>query len=152
MIVTPAAPTSAVKQGNEGTKLSVTQTGILSNRRPIDLTDTATGVTHKSGRAGVDLLVLAKREGAKRLLYSRFHRGGVVNYEEETMSVSVPVTAQIPLPVAARSEMADGKSSLEETNGLNSREADKVRRKEEKRKRKGMSTEESRRKRKKLND
>ena len=66
--------------------LAMTQTGILSNRRPHgDRQGASTDLFRPSGGGGGvggDLLVLAKREAARRELYSRFHRGGVVHARE----------------------------------------------------------------------
>ncbi|KAG8768936.1 hypothetical protein FRC16_006850, partial [Serendipita sp. 398] len=66
--------------------LELTQTGILSNRSPnprsndnnrdagVNSVTTMAGSKYRKG----DLLSLAKREAAKRELYSRFCRGGVI--------------------------------------------------------------------------
>ena len=79
-------------------KLEVTQTGILSNRRPAavsralsaDETTSRSGPRQSSlGSSGVtsyDLLALARREAAKKELYSRFHRGAVLHHDESLVT------------------------------------------------------------------
>ena len=58
----------------------LTSTGILSNRRPpsgISADSGATTPTHE-GTPAVNLMVLAKREAARKGLYARFFRGPVI--------------------------------------------------------------------------
>lgn len=83
---------SSVPKRDEMQKLQVTQTGILSNRRPVAVptgpvfAETPTAIVRDpSGSSGgaYDLLALAKREAAKKELYSRFHRGPVIHNDHE---------------------------------------------------------------------
>ena len=135
---TLAAP---VKQGS---RLSVTQTGILSNRRPIEFKNDFKPriVSRQDGRSGVDLLVLAKREAAKRELYSRFYRGGVVNQEQEQEMKSIPDSDTIKVgavgvtPACDRGEIDEQK---EESIVLLQGVEEKRQLKEERRKRKKES-------------
>ncbi|THV03815.1 hypothetical protein K435DRAFT_774688 [Dendrothele bispora CBS 962.96] len=78
---TPSAPS-----------LRRTGTGILSNRRPVDLPSTSSSTSGtstpepSSSTTGprLTLLAQAKREGAKRQLYSKFYRALVLAPETET--------------------------------------------------------------------
>ncbi|KAJ4482003.1 hypothetical protein J3R30DRAFT_3368459 [Lentinula aciculospora] len=60
-----------------------TTTGILSNLRPVNVTPTSTSGTStpnlsSSGVPRLSLVAIAKREAAKRNLYSRFYRGAIL--------------------------------------------------------------------------
>ncbi|KAK1226295.1 hypothetical protein PQX77_010768 [Marasmius sp. AFHP31] len=73
--------------------LKRTTTGILSNRRPTSVTPATTSGTSTPAAPQMDgpklsLIALAKREAAKRNLYSRFYRGPVLGPdtpEEQSM-------------------------------------------------------------------
>ncbi|KAJ3791162.1 hypothetical protein GGU10DRAFT_382592 [Lentinula aff. detonsa] len=64
-----------------------TTTGILSNRRPVDvvpaLNSGASTPDSSSSELRMSLIAMAKREAAKRNLYSRFYRGAVLAPEVE---------------------------------------------------------------------
>lgn len=133
-------------QGSEGAKLSLTHTGIISNRRPTELQRVSIGeaITHQSGRMGLDLLVLAKREAARRELYSRFYRGGIVHQEERVDPLDS--TGEVPKRVADRNEPDDKWQTavdLPRADGKESRREEKRKRKEERK-----VTRDSRKKRK----
>jgi hypothetical protein len=134
-----------VVQENEGAKLCLTRTGIISNRRPTELQRISTGevITHQSGRTGLDLLVLAKREAARRELYSRFYRGGVVHQER----VDPPNNNMGEVPKGIAETETDKKwqtgVDLPGDDGKESRREEKRKRKEERK-----VTRDSRKKRK----
>jgi len=84
--------------GEPNNQLQVTQTGILSNRRPTAVPksrlsdETPYGLgqgSSVSSGTSFDLLALARKEAAKRELYSRFHRGAVLHNHHED-----PVTGE----------------------------------------------------------
>ncbi|KAF5366302.1 hypothetical protein D9758_005733 [Tetrapyrgos nigripes] len=65
--------------------LKRTSTGILSNRRPVDLPSTSTsGTSTPEPSNRLSLLAHAKREAARRHLYSRFYRGLVITQDTDT--------------------------------------------------------------------
>ncbi|EUC62032.1 hypothetical protein RSOL_412230 [Rhizoctonia solani AG-3 Rhs1AP] len=66
---------------NPATQLHRTQTGILSNRRPMALPTPSSSKSSTPPPASVSIISLAKKEAARRTLYSRFSRGPVVTQE-----------------------------------------------------------------------
>ncbi|KAE9392857.1 hypothetical protein BT96DRAFT_1023327 [Gymnopus androsaceus JB14] len=74
-----------------------TTTGILSNRRPATITPASTsGSSTPELNSGprLSLLAMAKREAAKRNLYSKFYRGAVLAPNVEP--INTPDVAPIP--------------------------------------------------------
>ncbi|KAF8809549.1 hypothetical protein BYT27DRAFT_7232300 [Phlegmacium glaucopus] len=75
---------SPTNSSNNNTSIKCTSTGILSNRRPIDGTPATSGTnTPEIAASGsqphrLGLLAAAKRDAAKRGLYSKFFRGPVL--------------------------------------------------------------------------
>lgn len=84
-----------------------TSTGILSNRRPTSGTAADSGTTTpESDTPRLSLLAHAKREAAKRGLYSKFFRGPILGPHEaesvaESSSYSSPATALHSTPKGA---------------------------------------------------
>ncbi|KAF8627369.1 hypothetical protein AX17_006184 [Amanita inopinata Kibby_2008] len=72
--------------------LTRTSTGILSNRRPVTGASTATSDANPTYGPKYSLLVTAKREAAKKNLYSRFFRGPVLGPGLETEGSKIPAT------------------------------------------------------------
>jgi nucleolar protein TMA23 len=78
--------------------LSRTETGILSNRRPVEGTpatsDPSTpSADSDSSKTRVNLLATAKRQAAKKSLYSRFFKGPVLGPDHKEQD---PVSRDIP--------------------------------------------------------
>ncbi|KAJ3970697.1 hypothetical protein EV361DRAFT_950360 [Lentinula raphanica] len=126
-------------QSNAAPTLRRTTTGILSNRRPVDVTPSSTsGIStpdcSSSQAPRLSLIALAKREAAKRNLYSRFYRGAILISEEDdprspNSGGSTPPTPRpAQEPVLSRSK-SKGKGKEEE-------QAQVDRKKEKKRKKK----------------
>lgn len=125
-------------------KLSLTQTGILSHRRPIEYGEESRPIFSITRHSDTDLLTLAKREAAKRELYSRFCRGGIVHQEEEERprhpkqmkSATESDVEKPPAPASNRSEADnehEASARLEQgTNAKLLRKEEKKRRKEKK--------------------
>ncbi|ESK95751.1 ribosome biogenesis protein [Moniliophthora roreri MCA 2997] len=115
--------------------LNRTTTGILSNRRPVDVTPATTSGTSTPDfldAPRLSLIALAKREAAKRNLYSRFYRGPILGPDREPSEQDQP-----PTPLQSPSTMATSSpdTPLEEAEKKKKRKADDLE-KEERRERK----------------
>ncbi|KAH7870878.1 uncharacterized protein C8R40DRAFT_1072884 [Lentinula edodes] len=82
-----------------------TTTGILSNRRPVNVTPASTSGTSTPDSTSSDtprlsLIAVAKREAAKRNLYSRFYRGAVLAPAVDIQTIADPAgsTSSVTLP------------------------------------------------------
>ncbi|KAJ3893761.1 hypothetical protein GG344DRAFT_74681 [Lentinula edodes] len=82
-----------------------TTTGILSNRRPVNVTPASTSGTSTPDSTSSDtprlsLIAVAKREAAKRNLYSRFYRGAVLApaVDIQTIADLAGATSSVTLP------------------------------------------------------
>ncbi|KAJ3771116.1 hypothetical protein FB446DRAFT_765513 [Lentinula raphanica] len=95
-------------QSNAAPTLRRTTTGILSNRRPVDVTPSSTsGITtpdcSSSEVPHLSLIAIAKREAARRNLYSRFYRGAIlISEEDEPRSTSLSGSTTPPSPPLAQ--------------------------------------------------
>lgn len=83
--------------------VSRTSTGILSNRRPVtgtsaETSGASTPIEADSSRPKYGLLVTAKREAARRNLYSRFFRGPVLGPDIGQEPEGAPTTNAEPEP------------------------------------------------------
>ncbi|CAE6455179.1 unnamed protein product [Rhizoctonia solani] len=74
------------------TQLHRTQTGILSNRRPVALPTPSSSKSPTPPPASASIISLAKKEAARRTLYSRFSRGPVITQEALDSNSTIPVT------------------------------------------------------------
>ncbi|KAJ3836491.1 hypothetical protein F5878DRAFT_653074 [Lentinula raphanica] len=111
-------------QSNAAPTLRRTTTGILSNRRPVDVTPSSiSGIStpdcSSSEAPRLSLIALAKREAAKRNLYSRFYRGAILISEEDdprspnSGGSTPPTPPPAQEPVLSRSK-SKGKGKEEE--------------------------------------
>ncbi|CAE6459902.1 hypothetical protein RSOLAG22IIIB_01736 [Rhizoctonia solani] len=66
---------------NPVNQLHRTQTGILSNRRPVTLPTPSSSKSPTPPPCSASIISLAKKEAARRTLYSRFLRGPVITQE-----------------------------------------------------------------------
>ncbi|KAJ3987896.1 hypothetical protein F5890DRAFT_1494665 [Lentinula detonsa] len=84
-----------------------TTTGILSNRRPVDVvpgsTSGASTPDSSSSELRMSLIAIAKREAAKRNLYSRFYRGAVLAPEVGTNELAGSASSISTTPSVAPS-------------------------------------------------
>ncbi|KAF9019191.1 hypothetical protein BDZ89DRAFT_1020975 [Hymenopellis radicata] len=132
---TPSAPT-----------LKRTTTGILSNKRPIDgipatpdPSGSSTPISSTAPIQRLSLLSMAKREAAKRGLYSKFFRGPVLGPDPSvTLPSPSPTPApSIPIPSIDKSEPKKsdkGKGKTKEEKALKrQRRAEKAERRERRR-------------------
>ncbi|KAF8478064.1 hypothetical protein DFH94DRAFT_653225 [Russula ochroleuca] len=95
------SPRSDAKDTRSSSKLELrqTSTGILSNRPPIVGTPcvssgaTTPTISESSSAPRLSLLALAKRETARRGLYSRFFRGPILGPDVQSESVKTEPTA-----------------------------------------------------------
>lgn len=164
MIVVPAFRASKPMQAKETRsstlELRQTSTGILSNRAPIVGTPVSSGTTTPSqnlnatpwpSASRLSLVALAKRETARRSLYSRFFRGPILgpdDVQSEVVKAEPTATLQISLhhdDIKKRTKQklkndADAEEGLKE-------ECDKRERKREKRLRKAAERAARKRKR-----
>ncbi|KAJ1309988.1 hypothetical protein OPQ81_006746 [Rhizoctonia solani] len=77
---------------NPAEPLHRTQTGILSNRRPTTLPTPSSSKSPTPPPSSISIISLAKKEAARRTLYSRFLRGPVITQEE--LDSNSPVSVQ----------------------------------------------------------
>ncbi|KAJ3757738.1 hypothetical protein EV360DRAFT_95067 [Lentinula raphanica] len=95
-------------QSNAAPTLRRTATGILSNRRPVDVTPSSTsGITTPDRSSSevprLSLIAIAKREAARRNLYSKFYRGAIlISEEDEPRSTSSSGSTTPPSPPLAQ--------------------------------------------------
>ncbi|CAE6423532.1 unnamed protein product [Rhizoctonia solani] len=75
-----------------------TQTGILSNRRPTALPTPSSSKSPSPPPTSGSIMTLAKKEAARRALYSRFLRGPVITQEalESNLATPTPTTSAAP--------------------------------------------------------
>ncbi|KAF9067136.1 hypothetical protein BDP27DRAFT_1538097 [Rhodocollybia butyracea] len=94
------ASDSDESSSNVAPVLRRTTTGILSNRRPVDVTPASTSGTStpEPNMPRLGLVAIAKREAAKRNLYSRFYRGAVLAPESEQPKSKDTFDSNIPAP------------------------------------------------------
>ncbi|KAG8731981.1 hypothetical protein FRC11_001260 [Ceratobasidium sp. 423] len=150
---------------NFATPLHRTQTGILSNRRPTSLPTPSSSKSPTPPPSSISIISLAKKEVARRMLYSRFVRGPVITQETldsnssaKTTSADLgiaPVSASSTPPVPVTAVSATVVQTLTDDEQL--KKAEKVARrlaKEERRKAKAVRREarEERRKAKAIRD
>ncbi|KDN51893.1 hypothetical protein RSAG8_00444, partial [Rhizoctonia solani AG-8 WAC10335] len=124
-----------------------TQTGILSNRRPTTLPTPSSSKSPTPPPASTSIISLAKKEAARRTLYSRFLRGPVITQE----------TLDSNSTILVKTNSADSGTSLatyEDPQRLMSEKAARRLAKEEQRKAKAAHREarEERRKAKVIRD
>ncbi|KAF9242520.1 hypothetical protein BU15DRAFT_72638 [Melanogaster broomeanus] len=114
--------------------LQRTTTGIISNRAPVSGTPasasasasgTATPESDIPGASGVlgrlSLVATAKREAAKRGLYSKFFRGPVIGPDVMPLSVSTPATERVDGTVKITEQARESKKRKSE-DGAETRE------------------------------
>ncbi|TFK52597.1 hypothetical protein OE88DRAFT_1807481 [Heliocybe sulcata] len=120
--------------------VSRTRTGIPSNRRPVEGTPatsgTATPVAGSSDSLGpkFSLLTLARKEAAKRGLYSMFFRGPVLGPDEDGIPTPDEKTAENVsdiLPVIADPPPSENKRKRKEKQADHSKEPKKRRQEKE---------------------
>ncbi|KAK7464660.1 hypothetical protein VKT23_003904 [Stygiomarasmius scandens] len=146
--------------GPAASTLKRTSTGILSNRRPVDLPSTSTSGTctpEPSSSTGprLSLLAHAKREAAKRHLYSKFYRGLVLAPDTKsaqeppnTPGTSIKTMAAVettsdPSPFVVESiENKKKRKRKTETEEENSERQERKRLKKEKRAKKELKAKE----------
>jgi hypothetical protein len=99
---------SSVPKKTDECKLQVTQTGILSNRRPAavlralpasEIPYAVQAFSVSPDATSYDLLALARREAAKKELYSRFHRGAVLHDNEQILVKCQEHQGTVPEPI-----------------------------------------------------
>ncbi|KIK80372.1 hypothetical protein PAXRUDRAFT_158877 [Paxillus rubicundulus Ve08.2h10] len=141
----PSKPTASLS-------LKRTTTGIISNRPPISGTPAAasSSTTPDSDTPGagtlkrLSLIAAAKREAARRGLYSRFFRGPVLDPDDGpsvgTTPASTPESSSVPTPA---SERVDGTTKVTETVRENKKRKseDRTEKREERRERKRLKRE-----------
>ncbi|KAL4251810.1 hypothetical protein ABKN59_004631 [Abortiporus biennis] len=87
------------------TDLRRTQTGIISNRRPIQGTPAISGTSTPSDPSSssgastprLSLLAAAKQEAARRTLYSMFYRGPIMKSDHEVLKVVDTISEEIDM-------------------------------------------------------
>ncbi|CAE6438844.1 unnamed protein product [Rhizoctonia solani] len=75
-----------------------TQTGILSNRRPTNLPTPSSSKSPSPPPSSGSIISLAKKEAARRVLYSRFLRGPVITQETLESSSTTQTQASTTIP------------------------------------------------------
>ncbi|CAE6482865.1 unnamed protein product [Rhizoctonia solani] len=75
---------------NPAVQLHRTRTGILSNRRPTALPTPSSSKSPTPPPSSASIISLAKKEAARRTLYSRFLRGPVIT--QETLDSNSPIS------------------------------------------------------------
>ena len=113
----------AQEEGARTLELKRTTTGILSNRRPLIGTPASSGTATPSSdststsTSRLSLMALAKKEAARRGLYSRFFKGPVIgpdDVETEMVKTETVVVRQIERPVVAAAGEKKGKQAEKE--------------------------------------
>ena len=116
----------AQEEGARTLELKRTTTGILSNRRPLIGTPASSGTATPSSdststsTSRLSLMALAKKEAARRGLYSRFFKGPVIgpdDVETEMVITETVVVRQIERPVVAAAGDKKGKQAEKECTG-----------------------------------
>ncbi|KAK7056910.1 hypothetical protein VNI00_002628 [Paramarasmius palmivorus] len=128
---------------NSAPTLKRTTTGILCNRRPVDVTPATTSGTSTPDIVLPDapkfsLVALAKREAAKQNLYSRFYRGPIIGPDDEPPREQNPPTTQ--QPNAQSVNISDSPATEGTPKKKKKRKAEELE-KEERRERKRMKKE-----------
>ncbi|ETW81669.1 hypothetical protein HETIRDRAFT_384030 [Heterobasidion irregulare TC 32-1] len=137
------------EEGTRTFELKRTTTGILSNRRPLIGTPassgTATPSSDSTSTSRLSLMALAKKEAARRGLYSRFFKGPVIgpdDVETEMIKTETVVVRQIERPVGATAGDKGKQAEKEYTGSEGERTAGRPEKKK-KRKVKEVEQEES---------
>ncbi|CCO28813.1 hypothetical protein RSOLAG1IB_00553 [Rhizoctonia solani AG-1 IB] len=84
--------------GNSTIQVRRTQTGILSNRRPTNLPTPSSSKSPSPPPSSGSIISLAKKEAARRVLYSRFLRGPVITQETLESSSTTQTQASTTIP------------------------------------------------------
>lgn len=118
------------KRKETPTTLEVTATGILSSRTPASRSGVSVSTQLDNGKnvRREDLLTRAKKDAAKRELYSRFCRGEVIKVDDSEVDVPEPMMKKV-------------KNDSEKTDEKKRRKEERKQRREDRRKRKKSESE-----------
>ncbi|KAJ3812797.1 hypothetical protein F5876DRAFT_13618, partial [Lentinula aff. lateritia] len=124
-----------------------TTTGILSNRRPVNVTPASTSGTSTpdstpSNTPRLSLIAMAKREAAKRNLYSRFYRGAVLAPAVDIQTIADPASSTSSVTLPSPGSLSSRAKSKAQANEQHTYVGEKNRKKEKKRKAEELEKEE----------
>lgn len=124
-----------------------TTTGILSNRRPVNVTPASTSGTSTPDSTSSDthrlsLIAIAKREAAKRNLYSRFYRGAVLAPAVDIQTIADPAGSSSSVSLPSPGSLSSRAKSKAQANEEQMHVGEKNRKKEKKRKAEEIEKEE----------
>ncbi|KAG6335561.1 hypothetical protein ID866_3524 [Astraeus odoratus] len=132
---------------NDASDIARTSTGIISNRRPVNGTpasETTSGMTTPDPITDprLSLIAIAKREAAKRGLYSKFFRGPVLGPDTDPSTSTAPSTSSSPPTLIVDSGSEDLPGSVKGVEKKRKRKpSDRAETKEERRERKRLKKE-----------